>query len=99
MARLADLARKLAALADVPREAVAAGAAFARAEIRRAGREDGPLHKGNAVVADAQQVQETSISITRVYSDKGKFPYGIRNDFLAAWIYGAIQREMKSRLG
>lgn len=98
MARLADLARKLAALADVPRGAVAAGAAFARAEIRRAGRDDGPLHKGNAVVADAQQVQDASISITRVYSTKGKFAYGVRNDFLVAWIYGAIQREMAQRL-
>ena len=98
MAKLADLAKRLAELGTIPSEAIAAGAEYADRKIREAGKAGGRLHEGNAVAAKVEQ-RGLSMAITRVYSAKGKFGYGIRSDYLAKWVANEVERRVKERLG
>jgi len=97
MAKLDELAKKLASLGDIPREAVAAGAEFAEKEIKSGGRANGPLREGNAVAASVTKKGDLALTITRVHAKDGH-PYGVRNDFLAAWIVGAVVRAVNERM-
>lgn len=98
MAKLADLAKRLAELGTIPAEAIAAGVEYANRQIRSAGAAGGRLREGNAVVANVEQ-HGLSMAVTRVYSEKGKFAYGIRSDFLAKWVANEVERRVKERLG
>jgi hypothetical protein len=98
MGKLADLARRLEELGSIPAEAIAAGAEYADAQIRKAGRVGGSLHEGNAVVVQVQ-TSGLAFDIRRVASTKGGFGYGIRGDYLARWVAEEVKRKIAERLG
>lgn len=98
MGKLADLAKRLEELGTIPAEAIAAGAEYAEAQIRSAGKAGGALHEGNAVVVQVQ-ADGLAFDIKRVGSTKGKFGYGIRGDYLAKWVAEEVKRKIAERMG
>lgn len=90
MNTLDEFAEALASLEEVTTDAARAVAPIIEERTRAAGRDGGPLRKGNAVAASAR-ANGSSVEIT------GVFPYGPRE--FPREFEEAVDAELRKRLG